>query len=76
MQEINVTEFRNHLPKYLEYAHRGSEILITLHGNVIARVLPPVNTKQQAQQQLKKLRKQAKVRDVVSPIDEKWNAQK
>jgi len=75
MQEVNVTEFRNHLPKYLECVHKGSEILITSHGNVIARVLPPLNAKQQAQQKLKKLRKKSKVGDVVSPIKAKWTVE-
>lgn len=76
MQEINVTELRNHLPKYLARAHKGSEILITSHGHVIARILPPVDTKEQARSQLMKLRKKCKVMDVISPIDEKWDAEK
>jgi prevent-host-death family protein len=76
MQEVNVTELRSHLPKYLEKAHKGSELLITSHGHVIARILPPINTQEQAKNQLKKLRKKCNVLDVVSPIDEKWDAEK
>ena len=45
MQSVNVTELRNHLPKYLEIAHKGSEILITSHGHIIARILPPSNAR-------------------------------
>jgi len=76
MQQVNVTELRNHLPKYLERAHNGSEILITSHGHVIARILPPINIPEQAKNQLKKLRKKCDVLDVVSPIDENWDAEK
>jgi prevent-host-death family protein len=74
--QVNVTQFRNHLQKYLEQAHKGSEILITLHGSVIARILPPINTQEQAKKELLKLRQNCKVLDVVSPVDEKWDAEK
>ena len=76
MREVNVTELRNHLPKYLSIAQKGSEILITSHGEVIARILPPADTKGNAQKKLKELRKNAKVGDVTSPIDEDWKADK
>lgn len=45
MREVNVTELRNHLHRYLERVQKGTEILVTWHGEVIARVLPPVNKK-------------------------------
>ena len=76
MRSINVTELRNHLPKYLSSVRRGQEILITLHGEVIARILPPANTRENAQRQLRVLRKHAKIGDVISSINEKWDAEK
>ncbi len=76
MQEVNVTKFRNHLQSYLEKAHKGSEILITSHGHVIARILPPIDTQESAKKALKKLQKKCNVLDVVSPIDETWDAEK
>ena len=76
MREINVTEFRNHLPKYLASVEDGKEILVTSHGRVIARILPPTDTKNEAKKQLKALRKHCKVGDVISPIDEEWNSDK
>lgn len=76
MQEINVTELRNHLPKYLSIVQKGNEILVTSHGQVIARILPPIDTQAEAQLQLKDLRKHCKIHDVTSPVDEHWDADK
>ena len=38
MQEVNVSELRNHLPEYLARAELGEEILVTRRGRVIARL--------------------------------------
>lgn len=76
MHAVNVTELRNHLPKYLSDASKGNEILVTSHGHVIARILPPVDAKSEALASLKQLSKQCKISDVISPIDEEWDAQK
>jgi len=76
MQEVNVTELRSHLPEYLATAHKGTEILVTSHGKVIARILPPIDTKGDAQKQLKLLRKHCKIKDVISPLGEDWDVEK
>jgi prevent-host-death family protein len=76
MREVNVTELRNHLPGYLSKVQKGDEILVTAHGRVIARILPPVDTRGDAIKQLKELGKRCKVGDVVSPIDEDWESEK
>ncbi len=72
MRKVNVTELRNHLHKYLESVHKGTEVLVTWHGEVIARILPPVDKKKEALSQLKELRSHSKMTDVISPIDDKW----
>jgi len=76
MQSVNVTELKKHFPKYLAAAAKGKEILITSHGIVIARILPPADSKKEAITALKKLCKHCKIGDVVSPIDEDWDAEK
>lgn len=76
MREVNVTELRNHLPKYLSQAKRGTEILVTLHGQVIARIVPPADMRGDAIKKLKELRAHCKIGDVISPIDEDWDAEK
>ncbi len=74
MKQVNVTELRTHLPNYLAKAHKGAEIWVTSHGQVIARVLPPLDTRAAAKEELKKLRKHSKVGDVISPLNEDWDA--
>ncbi len=74
MLEINVTELRSHLHKYLENVQQGAEVLVTWHGQVIARLVPPLDKKKEALDRLKELRKNSKMTDIVSPIKEKWEA--
>ena len=72
MQQINVTELRSHLHKYLEKVQKGTEVHVTWHGEVIARIVPPTNKKKEAINRLKAIREHSKITDVVSPIDEDW----
>lgn len=74
MQDINITEFRNHLPHYMKHIIQGHDLVITAHGKAIARITPIVDTQREAKQQLLNLQKICKVGDVVSPIDEVWEA--
>jgi prevent-host-death family protein len=75
MRQVNVTELRSHLHKYLDCVQKGSEVLVTWHGEVIARILPPIDKKKEAANKLKKLRTRSKINDVISPIDESWEAE-
>ena len=74
MREVNVTELRNHLHQYLDSIQKEKEVLVTWHGKVIARILPPADKKKEALNQLKALRSQSKMTDIISPIDEDWEA--
>ena len=74
MQEVNVSELRNHLPEYLARAESGEEILVTRRGRVIARLSAARDTRAEAKRQLQALRARARVGDVVSPVDESWEA--
>ncbi len=75
MLEVNVTEFRNHLPDYLGKVKSGEEVLVTLRGKVIARIIPAQNERSAARRHLSLLRKKCRVGDVVSPLEEKWEAE-
>jgi len=75
MEKVNVTELREHLPSYLAKVNAGAELEITSRGCVIARLVPAVNVKAQAQKELKTLRKKCRIGDVTSPIDAQWNAE-
>lgn len=76
MYEVNITELRNHLPKYLSSVSQGKEILVTSHGEAIARIMPPIDAHAEAVKKLKELRHLCTVGDVMSSIDEHWNAEK
>ena len=76
MHAVNVTELRNHLQKYLTDVINGDEIEVTSHGKIIARILPPVDIRQEAKRKLSDLRKICKVGDVISPTGELWDAEK
>lgn len=60
--------------KYLEKANAGEQISVTTNGKLIATIVPPVDQKQLAQQQLEQLAVSAKIIDVVAPIDSEWDA--
>ena len=66
--QVNLTEFGNDLVNYLKCVGMGEELLIISHGEVIARVLPPLNEKEKARAELMKLRQKCRIGDVVSPI--------
>ena len=40
MTSINITELRQHLPEYLKQVQAGEEVVITVHGKAIARIVP------------------------------------
>ena len=76
MSEVNVTELRQNLPEYLADVKKGKELKITVHGKVIARIVPEVDAKAAARKRLAALRAKCKVGDVISPTDAKWNAER
>ena len=73
MRTVNVTDLRQHLPQYLKRVSKGEPILITVHGEVVARLVPEVDQAEKAREQLIALRKTARLGDVESPLDDvKW----
>jgi prevent-host-death family protein len=74
MHQVNVSEFRNHLPEYLARAEAGEEILVTRHGQVVARLSPARDPRADAKGRLEQLRLRARVGDVVSPVEASWEA--
>ena len=73
MAEVNVTEFRQHMPQYLEKLRYGGELLLTSRGRVVARLLPPPDRQEEARRILTVLRSQAEIGDVTSPLDLEWD---
>ena len=71
---VNVTEFRNHLPAYLDKVKTGEEVALTSRGKIVARLVPEIDECKLAQERLAELRKTSWVGDVTSPIDVNWEA--
>ena len=76
MSEVNVSELRRHLPEYLTRAESGEEVLVIRHGRAVARLVPAIDRRKQAKQELAALRANAKVGDVVTPIEVDWEVER
>lgn len=74
MQTVNISEFRANLLKYLEVANTGESITVTSNNRLLATITPPQAQKVQAQSQLASLAANAKVDDVLTPIEDEWDA--
>lgn len=74
MTSVNVTELRQHLPDYLKQVQAGEEIVITLHGKIIARIVPDCkeSKREAALNRLDALRGTVIVGDILAPLDEEW----
>jgi prevent-host-death family protein len=74
MNLVNVTDLRQHLPEYLKQVQKGEEIMITLHGKSIARIVPNFsdNKREQALKRLDTLRGKMILGDILSPLDDEW----
>lgn len=74
MHAINITELRQHLPGYLKQAQQGEEIVVTLRGKPIARIVPnrDDHDREAAVKRLEALRGTVIVGDLLAPLDEEW----
>jgi prevent-host-death family protein len=74
MLTVNVTELRTHLPEYLGKVRAGQEVAVTSRGRIVARIVPDSDNAVRARQALASLRGSCAIGDVVSPLDEAWDA--
>ncbi|MCX5820142.1 MAG: type II toxin-antitoxin system Phd/YefM family antitoxin [Deltaproteobacteria bacterium] len=74
MKEVNVTELRNNLPAYLGMVKAGEELLLISRGKKIARLSPVADGRLDAREKLSVLRGKCRIGDVVSSLNEKWEA--
>jgi prevent-host-death family protein len=47
MREIQASEAKVHLPRFLDDVERGETLIITRHGRRIARIVPEVERRQE-----------------------------
>lgn len=76
MPKVNVSELRQNRPAYLAEVRKGEEIEVTVHGKVIARIVPERDRRAAAKSLLKSLRKTAKTGDIISPSGDAWDAER
>ncbi len=74
MQQVNITELRNHLPHYMKQVQKGVEFLVTSHGKNIARLVPEVSNTEEALNRLMQLRGTMIKGDILDPVEAEWNA--
>lgn len=72
MQSIAVSELRANLMNVLKTIERGSSLDITSRGKIIAKLVPPDDSREKAKHVLGKLRKTARIHDIISPISDEW----
>lgn len=73
MIQVNISEFRTNLLKYLKNVQRGEQINVTSKGALLATIIPPVSQREAARAELSELAKTAEIHDVVSPVDADWD---
>jgi prevent-host-death family protein len=74
MVNIGISEFRANLNAVLKKVQQGEIVRLTARGVEVARLIPPGSAQALARQELEQLRPSAIVGDVLSPLDEKWEA--
>ncbi|MEO8145031.1 MAG: type II toxin-antitoxin system prevent-host-death family antitoxin [Betaproteobacteria bacterium] len=78
MPRVKVTELRQNLPAYLARVERGEEVEVTVHGRVIARIVPQQAAAEAARKRLAELRKNGAciVSDITKMPKETWDAER
>ena len=76
MKNVSISEFRANLLKYLTLVQRGEQINVTSKGNLMATLTPPVSQQDAARVKLDKLAETSVIHDVISPIEDDWDALK
>lgn len=74
MKKVSISELRANLLKYLQQVHGGQQIDVTSKGIVMATLVPPLAEREAAGAKLAELAETAVIHDVVTPVDEEWEA--
>ncbi len=74
MTTVAISEFRANMSVILRKVQDGEIISLTQRGVEVARLVPPGFAQLAARKELEGLRKTAVIHDILSPIDETWDA--
>ena len=76
MEKIGVSTLRENLSIFLKKVQKGQVVTITSRGHEMARLVPVEDKREKSREFLWKLGKNATIGDILSPIDEEWEAMK
>lgn len=74
MMAIGISEFRANMNAILQRVQNGEIISLLVRETEVAKLVPPDYARFAARQQLEELRQTAIIGDLLSPIDESWDA--
>lgn len=76
MEKVAVSRLRENLTVFLKKVQNGQSITITSRGHDLAKLVPLEDRMERSRKKLKELGKTAVIGDVLSPVDEQWEAMK
>ena len=76
MRKVGVSALRENLSMFLKKVQKGEVITITSRGHDMARLVPVEDKGVKSRKILRELGKNAVIGDIISPIDEEWEAMK
>ncbi|MBN1931336.1 MAG: type II toxin-antitoxin system prevent-host-death family antitoxin [Desulfobacterales bacterium] len=76
MEKVGISELRENLSIFLKKVQKGQVITITSRGHEMARLVPVEDKREKSREFLRKLGRNADIGDILSPIDEEWEAMK
>ena len=76
MEKVGISTLRENLSIFLKKVQKGQVITITSRGREMARLVPVEDKRKKSREILRKLGKNATIGDILSPIDEEWEAMK
>jgi prevent-host-death family protein len=74
MINVNISELRSNLLKYLKKAHDGEQITVTSNGQLLAIIAPPIEQQETAKTKLTEIAETAIIHDILTPTNESWDA--
>ena len=76
MEKVGISTLRENLSIFLKKVQKGEIITITSRGRDMARLVPVEDMGVKSRKILRELGKNASIGDIMSPIDEEWEAMK
>ena len=76
MEKVGVSILREKLSTFLKKVQEGQVITITSRGHEIAKFVPMEDKAKKSREMLRELGKNAFIGDMLSPMNEEWDAMK